>query len=251
MAVTQHRETIEIPAGRGTIYDRTGEPLAIGEQATTVYADPRNVVDAQRAAFVAGKVLGRRPRRDLPVPEGPDEGLRLRRAQGRPAEGGRAQQARHPGPRLLSGGAPHLPAGPRRRARARLRRHRQPRARRARALARQDPVRAARASRRSSRIRSAARSTSSPRSRSGRARTSRSRSTTRSRRTQSRCSRAPWTPGARAAARRSSWIRAPARFSRWRTTRPSTRTSSRRRRPSHAATGPSPTPTSPARRSRS
>ena len=58
MAVTQHRETIEIPAGRGTIYDRTGEPLAIGEQATTVYADPRNVVDAQRAAFVAGRVLG-------------------------------------------------------------------------------------------------------------------------------------------------------------------------------------------------
>jgi cell division protein FtsI/penicillin-binding protein 2 len=58
MAVTQHRETIEIPAGRGTIYDRTGEPLAIGEQATTVYADPRNVVDAQRAAVVTGKVLG-------------------------------------------------------------------------------------------------------------------------------------------------------------------------------------------------
>ncbi len=58
MAVTQHRETIEVPAGRGTIYDRTGEPLAIGEQATTVYADPRNVVDAQRAAIVAGKLLG-------------------------------------------------------------------------------------------------------------------------------------------------------------------------------------------------
>src|SRR6185312_680172 len=52
---------VEIPAGRGTIYDRTGEPLAIGEQATTVYADPRNVVDAQRAAFVAGKVLGLDP----------------------------------------------------------------------------------------------------------------------------------------------------------------------------------------------
>ena len=46
MAVTQHRETIEVPAGRGTIYDRTGEPLAIGEQATTVYADPRNIADA-------------------------------------------------------------------------------------------------------------------------------------------------------------------------------------------------------------
>jgi cell division protein FtsI (penicillin-binding protein 3) len=58
MASTQHRETIEIPAGRGTIYDRTGEPLAIGEQATTVYANPRNIVDAQRAAVVAGKTLG-------------------------------------------------------------------------------------------------------------------------------------------------------------------------------------------------
>ena len=58
MAITQHRETIEVPAGRGTIYDRTGEPLAIGEQATTVYADPRNIVDAQRAAIMAGKALG-------------------------------------------------------------------------------------------------------------------------------------------------------------------------------------------------
>jgi cell division protein FtsI/penicillin-binding protein 2 len=58
MAITQHRETIEIPAGRGTIYDRTGEPLAIGEQATTVYADPRNIVDPQRAAIAAGKALG-------------------------------------------------------------------------------------------------------------------------------------------------------------------------------------------------
>jgi len=58
MAVTQHRETIEVPAGRGTIYDRTGEPLAIGEQATTIYADPRNIADAQRAAVVAGKTLG-------------------------------------------------------------------------------------------------------------------------------------------------------------------------------------------------
>ena len=58
MAITQHRETIEVPAGRGTIYDRTGEPLAIGEQGTTVYADPRNIADAQRAAVVAGKALG-------------------------------------------------------------------------------------------------------------------------------------------------------------------------------------------------
>ena len=58
MASTQHRQTITLPAGRGTIYDRIGEPLAIGEQATTVYADPRNITDAQKAAVVAGKVLG-------------------------------------------------------------------------------------------------------------------------------------------------------------------------------------------------
>ena len=57
MASRQHRETIEIPAGRGTIFDRTGAPLAIGEQATTVYADPRNVTDPKRAAIAAGKAL--------------------------------------------------------------------------------------------------------------------------------------------------------------------------------------------------
>ena len=57
MATRQHRETIEIPAGRGTIYDRTGEPLAIGEQATTVYADPRNVVAPMKAAVKAGEAL--------------------------------------------------------------------------------------------------------------------------------------------------------------------------------------------------
>jgi cell division protein FtsI/penicillin-binding protein 2 len=53
MAAHQHRQTIEIPAGRGTIFDRTGEPLAIGEQAITVYADPRNVVAPKKAAVKA------------------------------------------------------------------------------------------------------------------------------------------------------------------------------------------------------
>jgi cell division protein FtsI (penicillin-binding protein 3) len=61
MASRQHRETIEIPAGRGTILDRTGEPLAIGEQATTVYADPRNVVAPKKAAVKVGQALGLDP----------------------------------------------------------------------------------------------------------------------------------------------------------------------------------------------
>jgi cell division protein FtsI (penicillin-binding protein 3) len=58
LASSQHRETIEIPAGRGTIFDRTGEPLAIGEQATTVYADPRLIRDPRRVAIAAAKALG-------------------------------------------------------------------------------------------------------------------------------------------------------------------------------------------------
>ena len=61
MASRQHRETIEIPAGRGTIYDRTGKPLAIGEQATTVYADPRHVVAPMKAAVKAAGALGLDP----------------------------------------------------------------------------------------------------------------------------------------------------------------------------------------------
>jgi cell division protein FtsI (penicillin-binding protein 3) len=58
MATRQHESTTEIPAGRGTIFDRTGEPLAIGEQTTTVYADPRKVRDPRRVALAAAKELG-------------------------------------------------------------------------------------------------------------------------------------------------------------------------------------------------
>jgi cell division protein FtsI (penicillin-binding protein 3) len=43
MATRQHRETVVVPAARGTIFDRDGEPLAIGEQATTVFVNPRQV----------------------------------------------------------------------------------------------------------------------------------------------------------------------------------------------------------------
>lgn len=62
MATVQQRVPVEIPAGRGTIYDRTGALLAIGERATTVYADPRRIRDPRRAARVAGEILGIEPR---------------------------------------------------------------------------------------------------------------------------------------------------------------------------------------------
>jgi len=61
LARDQHRQTVVLPASRGTIYDRTGTPLAVGEQATTVYADPRRIRDARRAAQIAGRVLGIKP----------------------------------------------------------------------------------------------------------------------------------------------------------------------------------------------
>jgi len=58
LAAQQHHEVITTPAGRGTIFDRMGVPLAIGEQATTVYADPRQVRNPQKVAVQAGHALG-------------------------------------------------------------------------------------------------------------------------------------------------------------------------------------------------
>jgi cell division protein FtsI/penicillin-binding protein 2 len=58
MASRQHREVVTLPAGRGTIFDRTGVQLAIGEQATTVYADPKQIRNARAVALAAAKTLG-------------------------------------------------------------------------------------------------------------------------------------------------------------------------------------------------
>jgi cell division protein FtsI (penicillin-binding protein 3) len=61
LASGQHREAVTVPAHRGTIFDRTGVQLAIGEQATTVYADPRHVTRPQAVAVAAGRELGLDP----------------------------------------------------------------------------------------------------------------------------------------------------------------------------------------------
>ena len=58
LASNQHRAVVVLPASRGTIFDRTGAQLAIGEQATTVYADPRQVRDARVVATAAARTLG-------------------------------------------------------------------------------------------------------------------------------------------------------------------------------------------------
>jgi cell division protein FtsI/penicillin-binding protein 2 len=61
MAVRQHRETVVVPAARGTIVDRNGEPLAIGKLTTTIYANPRQVDQARDLTLAAGKHLGSDP----------------------------------------------------------------------------------------------------------------------------------------------------------------------------------------------
>jgi cell division protein FtsI (penicillin-binding protein 3) len=66
LAAQQHHETVTTPAGRGTIFDRMGVQLAIGEQATTVYADPRQVRNAQRVAVEAGHALNVDPNKIYP-----------------------------------------------------------------------------------------------------------------------------------------------------------------------------------------
>jgi cell division protein FtsI (penicillin-binding protein 3)/stage V sporulation protein D (sporulation-specific penicillin-binding protein) len=58
MAQTQAKKPIVLQAGRGTIYDRLGIPLAIGEQAMDVDADPLQISDPRREARIAAKVLG-------------------------------------------------------------------------------------------------------------------------------------------------------------------------------------------------
>jgi len=63
LASRQHSQVVTIPAARGTIYDRGGVQLAIGEQATTVYADPRLVRDPRTEAFTIARILRLDPRR--------------------------------------------------------------------------------------------------------------------------------------------------------------------------------------------
>jgi cell division protein FtsI/penicillin-binding protein 2 len=58
LATAQHREPITIPAGRGTLFDRTGVQLALGVQATTVAADPMQIHDPHHEAVVAARALG-------------------------------------------------------------------------------------------------------------------------------------------------------------------------------------------------
>ena len=67
LAASQHRETLSVPAHRGTIYDRTGFELALGSPAVTVYANPRHIRDPRAAAVAAGRELELDPDKLYPL----------------------------------------------------------------------------------------------------------------------------------------------------------------------------------------
>src|SRR3954470_17377160 len=61
LAQGQATAPIVLPAGRGTIFDSMGVPLALGEQATTVYADPAEVTNPLRESLRVAKMLRLKP----------------------------------------------------------------------------------------------------------------------------------------------------------------------------------------------
>ena len=58
VAQLQHEQTTTIPAGRGSILDRGGVELAIGEQTTTIDADPFLITQPRAIAEAAQRILG-------------------------------------------------------------------------------------------------------------------------------------------------------------------------------------------------
>ncbi len=61
-AASERITTVDLPAQRGRILDRTGDPLALSMPARDVYANPHFVVDVEGAAARLSPVLGQRPR---------------------------------------------------------------------------------------------------------------------------------------------------------------------------------------------
>src|SRR6266513_59480 len=97
MGRTQHRESVTIPAGRGTIFDRSGVELALGERATTVYANPRQIANPRRAAVVVERTLGLSADRLLPILADRSHGFVYVARQADPAQAAALQRLKLPG----------------------------------------------------------------------------------------------------------------------------------------------------------
>lgn len=62
LAAEQRQRDIEVPARRGAIFDRAGQPLAISVDLKMVYTDPAHVRDVAATARELSKVLDRDPK---------------------------------------------------------------------------------------------------------------------------------------------------------------------------------------------
>jgi len=94
---TQHREVVTVPAGRGTLYDSTGTEVALGERATTIYANPRQVVNPRRAALAAERTLGLDADRLYPLLADRTRGFVYVARQADPAQAAALQRLKLPG----------------------------------------------------------------------------------------------------------------------------------------------------------
>lgn len=70
IAADQRQRDIPFPARRGTVFDRTGEPLAISVDLKLVFADPEHVEDPLKAARALSPVLGKSVEELLPSLQG-------------------------------------------------------------------------------------------------------------------------------------------------------------------------------------
>jgi cell division protein FtsI (penicillin-binding protein 3) len=94
---TQHRESVAIPAGRGTIYDRRGLELALGEPATTVFANPKQVPNPRRAAVAVQRTLGVSANRLYPLLADRSRGFVYVARQADPAQAAALKRLELPG----------------------------------------------------------------------------------------------------------------------------------------------------------
>jgi len=97
LAQIQQRETVTIPAGRGTLFDRSGLELALGEQATTVYANPMQITNPHRAALAVERTLGVNADQILPALANRTRGFVYVARQADPAQAAALQRLKLPG----------------------------------------------------------------------------------------------------------------------------------------------------------
>jgi cell division protein FtsI (penicillin-binding protein 3) len=68
-SMQQRLTTVRLQAGRGTIFDRNGEELALSVPSATIFADPRLVVDPSGTAATIASFLGWSPERQQALAE--------------------------------------------------------------------------------------------------------------------------------------------------------------------------------------